>query len=162
MREAVYFLTFRTYGTWLHGDERGSVDRANNAYAEPRLPRDDGLRLRRESLMTDSPMLLDTPEKRSAVRLAIERTCAFKQWPLLALNVRTNHVHVVVESSDPIEAVLAGLKARATRALREQHLVRDNRKVWAHHGSTRCLASEASVAAAIDYTLFGQGEALDR
>jgi REP element-mobilizing transposase RayT len=62
--------------------------------------------------MTDSPMLLDTPEKRTAVRLAIERTCAFKQWPLLALNVRTNHVHVVLESSDPIEAVLAGLKGK--------------------------------------------------
>jgi hypothetical protein len=24
---AGYFLTFHTYGTWLHGDERGSIDR---------------------------------------------------------------------------------------------------------------------------------------
>jgi len=22
-----YLITFRSYGTWLHGDERGSVDR---------------------------------------------------------------------------------------------------------------------------------------
>jgi hypothetical protein len=33
-----YFITFRTYGTWLHGDKRGSVDRFNNRYGTPRLP----------------------------------------------------------------------------------------------------------------------------
>jgi hypothetical protein len=27
-----YFITFRAYGTWLHGDKRGSVDRHNNRY----------------------------------------------------------------------------------------------------------------------------------
>jgi hypothetical protein len=25
-----YLITFRCYGTWLHGDERGSVDRFRN------------------------------------------------------------------------------------------------------------------------------------
>jgi len=33
-----FFITFRTYGTWLHGDERGSVDRCHNHYGTPRLP----------------------------------------------------------------------------------------------------------------------------
>ena len=28
-----YFISFRTYGTWLHGDERFSVDRKQNKYA---------------------------------------------------------------------------------------------------------------------------------
>ena len=27
-----YFISFRTYGTWLHGDERGSIDRFHNRY----------------------------------------------------------------------------------------------------------------------------------
>jgi hypothetical protein len=31
-----YLLTFRTYGTWLHGDERHSVDRyEKNIYGTP-------------------------------------------------------------------------------------------------------------------------------
>ncbi len=34
-----YFITFRCYGTWLHGDRRGSVDRFHNIYGTPRLPR---------------------------------------------------------------------------------------------------------------------------
>jgi len=29
------FFTFRCYGTWLHGDERG--DRNNNTYGSPRI-----------------------------------------------------------------------------------------------------------------------------
>ena len=31
-----YLITFRTYGTWLHGDERGSMDRREyNRYGDP-------------------------------------------------------------------------------------------------------------------------------
>jgi hypothetical protein len=33
-----YLITFRSYGTWLHGDPRGSVDRFHNVYGKPRLP----------------------------------------------------------------------------------------------------------------------------
>ena len=32
-----YFITFRAYGTWLHGDERGSVDRLHNTFGSPSL-----------------------------------------------------------------------------------------------------------------------------
>ena len=30
-----YLITFRCYGTWLHGDKRGSIDRFHNAYKSP-------------------------------------------------------------------------------------------------------------------------------
>jgi hypothetical protein len=33
-----FLITFRSYGTWLHGDERGSVNRFRNQYKSPRLP----------------------------------------------------------------------------------------------------------------------------
>jgi hypothetical protein len=36
MREfTAYLLTLRAYGTWLHGDARGSVDKEHNAYKDP-------------------------------------------------------------------------------------------------------------------------------
>jgi len=41
-----YFISFRAYGTWLHGDKRGSIDRFNNRYRSPYIPRQlrqDGL-----------------------------------------------------------------------------------------------------------------------
>ena len=36
-----YLITFRCYGTWLHGDERGAIDRLHNRYKSPYLPRSD-------------------------------------------------------------------------------------------------------------------------
>jgi hypothetical protein len=33
-----YFISFRTYGTWLHGDERSSTDRFHNQYGSPFIP----------------------------------------------------------------------------------------------------------------------------
>ena len=32
-----YLITFHTYGTWLHGDSRGSTDRINNITGVPML-----------------------------------------------------------------------------------------------------------------------------
>jgi hypothetical protein len=32
-----YLITFRTYSTWMHGHDRGSVDRKHNVYGTPRL-----------------------------------------------------------------------------------------------------------------------------
>jgi hypothetical protein len=37
-----HLITFRSYGTWLHGDKRGSVDRFHNQYKSPYLPPDGG------------------------------------------------------------------------------------------------------------------------
>jgi len=36
-----YLITFRAYGTWLHGDSRGSVDRFHNRYGSPLIPQID-------------------------------------------------------------------------------------------------------------------------
>ncbi len=156
-----YFLTFRTYGTWLHGDPRGSIDRDHNAYGEDVLRRDDSLRRRRMDGMTDPPMLLDSREKRASVRAAIERTCGLREWTIWAVTVRTNHVHCVVSSSKSIEGTLSDLKAWATRALREAGLVSDSAPVWAYHGSTRYLFTEEDVKGAMHYTMFEQGPDLD-
>jgi hypothetical protein len=35
-----YHITFGTYGTRLHGDARGTVERARNVYGEPIVGRD--------------------------------------------------------------------------------------------------------------------------
>lgn len=35
-----YFITYHTYGTWLHGNEAGSVDSQHNIPGTPMLPSD--------------------------------------------------------------------------------------------------------------------------
>jgi hypothetical protein len=46
-----YFLTFGTYGSWLHGDVRGSKDPRHNTLGDIPLPRDDFRRQRELRLM---------------------------------------------------------------------------------------------------------------
>lgn len=161
MSEQVYLLTFRTYGTWLHGDPRGSVDRTNSDFGEAYLRQDDGLLRRRANAMKHAPVLLDTSLRRTVVHEAIRSTCAHRGWNLMALNVRTNHVHAVVTANTAKERVLADLKAWATRSLRAAGVAPHDTPVWSHHGSTRALLTEAAVEAAIQYVLFEQGPDLE-
>lgn len=156
-----YFLTWTTSGTWLHGDERGSKDHVRTAGVERELPADAGLNRYRRFQLSDKVFLLDSPAKRAAVRAAIERTCNLRNWGVVALNVRTNHVHVVVSADRKPEEVMTSLKAWATRALVAGGLVEPGARVWTRHGSTRYLWTDADVEAAGTYTLEGQGADLD-
>ena len=86
-------------------------------------------------------------------------TCRIRKWSLFALNVRSNHIHVVVAASNKKpEMVLGAFKANATRQLREDGLWPYPATPWADGGSKRRLWNEQSVAEAIDYVLYGQGD----
>ena len=89
-----YLITFRCYGTWLHGDEKGSVDRHRNKYGAPLIEPD--LRWRRHNLrqLKGEPVGLNK-RQRAVVTAAIKETCVFRKWLLRASNVRSNHCHVV-------------------------------------------------------------------
>src|SRR6266852_6159294 len=86
-----YLITFRAYGTWLHGDERGSVDRDHHRYGTPMLPPSPRRRQIERGLLKQPPVKL-TQLQRVTIELAMRETCAIRKWGLWALNVRTNHV----------------------------------------------------------------------
>lgn len=156
-----YFLTWTTSGTWLHGDERGSKDHVRATPGVGELPANAGLNRYRRFQLNDKVFILDSPAKRAAVREAVERTCALRGWTISALNVRTNHVHVVVSADRKPEDVMTSVKAWATRALVAGGLAEPGERVWTRHGSTRYLWSEADVVAAGTYVAEGQGADLD-
>ena len=78
----------------------------------------------------------------------------------MAFNVRTNHVHTVVCADRDADLVLNAFKANATRKLREELLWSYDFSPWVRKGSKRKLWNEQSVARAIQYVLYGQGEDL--
>ena len=154
-----YFISFRSYGTWLHGDQRGSIDRFNNRYGDPYLPPNEAWRdYNRKQLKTD-PFILGA-SARGAVEKAIRETCKIRKWDLQAFNVRTNHVHTVVTANRKPSLVLNAFKANATRQLREDKLWPHSFSPWVDKGSKKKLWNERSVANAIDYVLNGQGDDL--
>jgi REP element-mobilizing transposase RayT len=154
-----YLITFRSYGTWLHGDERGSVDRNHRSYGTPMLP-PSSLRMGRDlRLMKQPPVKLDA-KKRSAVDSGIRKICSKRKWSLWALAVRTNHVHAVVSASTKPDIMLGALKAHATRSMRENGSWTSAFSPWAARGSKKYLWTEQELIDAIAYVLEGQGEPL--
>ncbi len=151
-----FLLTWTTYGTWLHGDERGSADDHHNAFGTQPIAPDRFQRARLDGRLLEPPLALDQP-MRDAVDAIIRRHCEVRAWPLVALNVRSNHIHCVVgwRNAEP-ERVMHELKSWATRALRSFPELETRQRFWTHHGSTRYLWDDRSVHDAARYVLFGQ------
>ncbi len=114
-----YLITFRTYGTWLHGDIRGSVDRFNNTYGTPRVEHKPSRKDFEKTLLNHHPVILNAAMRRS-VETAIKETCEKRGWGLFAVHVRTNHAHSVISSGLLNGSViLNALKANSSRVMRE-------------------------------------------
>ena len=155
-----YFITFRCYGTWLHGDERGSVNRFQNIYGASFVSPNQNWNDFNQNQLKYEPVELDA-ERRKSVEDALRETCEIRNWGIYALNVRTNHVHIVVSvgTKNPNQVLIA-LKANATRKMRENKCWNLANTPWAEKGSKRWLWTEKSVERAIDYVINGQGKPL--
>ena len=154
-----YHLTFTTYGTWLHGDERSSVDRKSASAVKKHVPPDPMLKEYMEDQLKHPKVLLHE-SARHIVRNAIDDYCRFKCWPLLALNVRTNHVHLVVKAVDQPSKMLNAVKARATRLLREAGEFEPTQPIWTERGNKGRLLTQKAVNDAIDYVNNQQGPSI--
>ncbi|MGH7243498.1 MAG: transposase [Phycisphaerales bacterium] len=149
-----YLLTWTCYGTRLHGDERGTVDKSHNLIDTPTLAHDDRRRTIMFKALSDEPYLL-SDRSRQVIDETIRMHCTIRMWSLHALNVRTTHVHVVVSCPEniPPEKAMDQFKAWGTRRLREEGLAGSEARVWTEHGSTRWLNNEEGFRGAINYVL---------
>jgi REP element-mobilizing transposase RayT len=152
-----YLITFRSYGTWLHGDDRGSTDRRNyNRYGAPAMAANSRILIEEQGNLKTSAVLLNCGQ-RAIVEAAIREVCQYRNWVLHAVNARTNHVHSVVSAPRAPEDVMNSFKSYATRRLREAGALAREVSPWARHGSTPYLWTEEQVARAVDYVVNGQG-----
>lgn len=150
-----YLITWTTYGTRLPGDPRGSVTRPenkpNHQHRRPNLT----VQRMAQKAMRESPLVL-SPEMRHAVHEAIEQLCSFRGWSAHAINVRTNHVHVVVSAEARAETVMSQMKSFGTRALRTAGMIGDRSRVWTKHGSTRYLFHGRDIERSVNYVVHWQ------
>ncbi|MEO7659790.1 MAG: transposase [Pyrinomonadaceae bacterium] len=155
-----YLITFRTYGTWLHGDDRYTMDRhGKNVCGTPKVLPSKNLNTIMQENRAGEQFLLNG-KQRTTVENAIRNVCKIRGYELMAINVRTNHVHVVVTAYVKPEKVINAFKANATRELRATGLVDGSQQVWSRGGSRRYLWKQSHLSGAIDYVLFGQGDDL--
>jgi REP element-mobilizing transposase RayT len=154
-----YFITVRTYGTWLHGDQRGSVDRWHNVPGTP-LAEPDAARERAAAARMKHGAITFGARAAEFIERTVTELCAYRGWHLFAVNMRSNHLHVVVEAKVSAERVLADIKARTTRRLREEGFIKATEHPWVVHGSTPHLWTPEQLMGAIDYVKNQQGAPL--
>jgi REP element-mobilizing transposase RayT len=156
-----YLITFATYDAWLHGDGRGSVDRDHNVPGTPPLDPDEKRQAREQRRLQHPPVLLDA-RARAVVHRTIIEVAEHRDWTVHALNVRSNHVHVVIGAPDVPEGVMNALKSWSTRRMVKAGVAPAGTKTWVRHGSTRYLWKPEQVEAACQYVCERQGADLDR
>src|SRR4051812_7600556 len=124
------------------------------------LPHNAALSETEATEMRDSTYLLDQ-HRRRVVADAIGQTCAIRGWRLIAMHIRSNHVHLVVQGASTPERMLNDFKSYASRRISKQ--LNESRKLkrWTRHGSTRYLWNVASVEAAVKYVIEEQGDQLE-
>lgn len=152
-----YLISFRCYGTWLHGDERGSIDQLHNVYQSPYIEPNSGWKDYNARKLKSEPVTLNAAQ-RNVVDGAVREVCEYKQWFLHALSIRTNHGHAVVSIGEASsKAALNAFKAYATRHLRRNGLWAFEHSPWSDKGSRRRIWNQESLHRAIDYVANGQG-----
>jgi len=156
-----WLLTWRTYGTWLPGDERGFVGAVvtarsereiHNAPGTPQEPAAPGLCEYARSVMRANAVLLE-PAHAAEVFPQLRETSSLRGWALLAVAVLTNHIHVVVRvEGDPDGALLLrDFKSYLSRRLNNAHSRPAGGSWWSESGSRRVLRDEKDIVAAIEY-----------
>lgn len=147
-----YFITFHTYGTRLHGAPGWTVDREHNAFGTPMMEPNAGLEAYEREAMSEAEFVMAAGE-RGVVEATLREVALHRNWELLALNVRTTHVHVVVRAELHPDRVMNDFKTWCTRRLRERCSTGARTKFWARHGSTRWLYDNAGLVGAIEYVM---------
>jgi REP element-mobilizing transposase RayT len=151
-----YFITFSTYGAWLHGRDTGSVDKQHNEVGTPFLLPDVKRDRSERANMREPPYLLNAVRREIVLRTILE-VAAHRGWLVWACHVRTTHVHAIVTGTAKPEKIMSDFKAYASRRLKEQLGEPSDCKRWTQHGSTRYLWSKERVAEKMEYVLNGQG-----
>jgi REP element-mobilizing transposase RayT len=143
-----YHLTWTCYGQWLHGDTRGYVDDEHRTPGTPYVHNDPQLYNASFNRMAEPPCWL-TDEQRAIADAALREACEFRRWPLKAVNVQPDHVHLIVQVFDKTgKDVMSRLKGRATQCLNEKAM---RRTWWTEGGKVELVHDERQLAIVIEY-----------
>jgi hypothetical protein len=145
-----YLITLRYYGTWLHGDGRGSYRRS----AESRRVRVPP----RPRLVTAETEQLIFPFNSIRVSGRLSKTLFEKYVFIAGLRcMRSTQERIMCTQASQLQCAgvdFGGFKSYATRALGTAGLDK-NIQPWSRHGSTVYLWKERHLNKGIEYVVLG-------
>jgi REP element-mobilizing transposase RayT len=151
MRVFAYHITWGTYGTRLHGDRRGTVDRQHTELGTPVLGYDEHRWEQSRENLKYPPVVL-TREQMLFIQEIIPNLCERGYWTHRTNAAGPDHVHIVLTSEHNPETIRRLLKRWLTQELTKHwSLVGEDRTYWAECGSIRRIGDEDYFANAVKY-----------
>lgn len=145
-----YHITWGTYGTRLHGDPRGTVDRDHNQFGEPIIDYDQHRWALESFGMKFDPVRFD-PEQMIAVEVIVPPVCERGGWILHACACGPDHVHVLLNANADPKDVRRMMKRWVGQELSKQFHRTPGASWWAECGSTKHVFDKDYFHAALDY-----------
>jgi REP element-mobilizing transposase RayT len=165
-----WFLTWRTYGTWLPGDERGFVDpvvdeqghRVIHNLPGTRIDADNPHLHKYSQEIMRGPAVYLTHDQAAALLGQFQETVRHRGWELLTVAILPNHVHLIVGvNGDPDPAsLLRDFKSYGSRRLSRRWTIPASNTWWAESGSRRILKTDENRLQAMQYVLSQSGALL--
>jgi REP element-mobilizing transposase RayT len=137
-----YMITWTTYGSWLQGDNQRYVKNGKT------LPRNDKLKLANQKQQKSQTVKLNAKQRQIAEQAILQEAQRVNQ-KVLALTIRSNHVHIVAKvSAESIEQVVHRYKYSATMALRNCGV---RNKIWSRGFDKKFCFSDREIECKIRY-----------
>ncbi|MBT3200740.1 MAG: hypothetical protein HN350_12580 [Phycisphaerales bacterium] len=133
-----YHITFGTYGSRLHGDPRGTVDRRQKSYGQPIVIHSEYRVQMATDQMKRQPILLTTDQCVFAQK-EIEDICERGQWEFIQTACAPSHVHVLLASHREPKAIRRWLKRWLGESMSACWALPDGQSWWAMGGSIKCV-----------------------
>jgi REP element-mobilizing transposase RayT len=149
-RPIAYHITFGTYGTRLHGDERGTVDRAMNEPGDPVIGADPAWWERERKKLKFEPVVLAAEEMRFAESV-MPVVCERGGWAYHTGAAGPDHIHVLLSADAEGDAVRKWFKRWLGEALSARWKRPDGATWWAECGSVKWVWTSAYYRAVFRY-----------
>jgi len=131
-----YHITFGTYGTRLHGDPRGTVDRRRNRPGDPIVGPNEAWRRMEAGRESHPPIVLSAAQRVYAER-AVLSICRRGRWTCEQVACRADHVHVLLSTGRDGKVVRRWLKRWLGEAMSARWPVPVGQSWWAKGGSVK-------------------------
>jgi REP element-mobilizing transposase RayT len=149
-RPIAYHITFGTYGTRLHGDERGTVDRATNRPGDPIIGSDPSWWARERNRLNFEPVEL-TDEQMRFAESVMPSICERGGWTFHTGAGGPDHIHALLTADAEGDAVRKWIKRWLGELMSHRWARPEGATWWAEGGSVKWVWEPSYSRNVFDY-----------
>jgi REP element-mobilizing transposase RayT len=145
-----YHITWGTYDTRLHGDDRGTVDREQNKPGDPIIGKDEDWQFMGTHLLRFPPRAL-TSDQRLHLESIISSICVRGNWKFLTTAAASDHVHTMVAAAVDGKDIRKWLKRWLSESLSKKWSLLPEQVWWSECGSVKWIWTEDYYYSVLNY-----------